>query len=373
MEQIDRIKQLLALKYLGVLTVTEAEELERLLKRHPGLRVIADHNLNRHQIKNLYQAYRSATHRPDFEQLISHKKNKPLVGLLGILKYGAAILLPVAILISGYLFLNRQAEQDLAPTAFTAMLSTSGQQQRTLAMMPAESYEATELQSFSIKNADSNTTYTLSTSPIDEFRVTLEDGTVIHLNHSSTLYFPERFGLMERKVILCGEAYVRVAKDKRPFLIVTDAGTIQQYGTSFHVKAYHKTQTEVVLVEGSIGMNSHANNPSQSPVMMQPGQIGRFATDGNILLEEIDTIPYVAWDTGRFNFDDYPLSGIMQVLEKWYGIEPIFENPELKKLHFSGDIDRYGTITPVLHAIAAAAGVEIKRNGKRLIIRQQFQ
>ena len=72
---------------------------------------------------------------------------------------------------------------------------------------------------------------TLTTEQGNEFRVTFEDGTTVHLNYNTEIRYPVKFSKTKRMVYLKGEAYFKIAKDTRPFYVITDQGIIKQYGT----------------------------------------------------------------------------------------------------------------------------------------------
>ncbi|MBQ6032308.1 MAG: FecR domain-containing protein, partial [Prevotella sp.] len=91
-----------------------------------------------------------------------------------------------------------------------------------------------------------------------EFWVTLDDGTLVHLNYNSKIIYPEKFGRNNREVILDGEAYFMVAKDRsRKFIVHTPDGDVTVHGTEFNINTRCKKQhadanmksTEVVLVK----------------------------------------------------------------------------------------------------------------------------
>lgn len=368
MNKTDRIRRLIVLKRLGILTNDEMEELHMLLQETSEFQEIHDHIMDHHDLMDMYTLYRSSKQMPTFDQLLDQKgiKHSPHRSMIKVVRYCAAILLPLVLFIS-YMILQGDKGNDLDPKPFVARLQAPDMKQHILSVSAVESYSTQKLTTIPAqKEHVSDDLYLLSTSPNDEFKLTLEDGTMVHLNQSTEFYFPEHFDTKQRKVFLRGEAYFKVAHDTRPFLVVTDAGTIRQYGTSFHVKAYDRSPTEVVLVEGSIGIIRQA----EPPVMMKPGQISRWGLEGEnrIQVQEIDPTPYIAWETGRFNFEDYPLSGIMEVLRKWYDIDYVFHDPASAQLRFSGDIDRYGSISPVLKAISEVAGVKIELSGHQVII-----
>ena len=371
MNKTDRIRRLIVLKRLGILTDDEMEELHMLLQETPEFQEIHDRIMDHRDLMNMYSLYRSSKHKQmsTFNQLLDQKGTRHSLHrsmMIKVVRYCAAILLPLVLFIS-YMILHGDKGNDLAPKPFVATLQAPDMKRHILSVSAVESYSTQKLTTIPVqKEHVSDDLYLLSTSPNNEFKLTLEDGTMIHLNQSTEFYFPEHFDTKQRKVFLRGEAYFKVAHDTRPFLVVTDAGTIRQYGTSFHVKAYDQSPTEVVLVEGSIGIIRQA----EPPVMMRPGQISRWGLgeENRIQVQEVDPTPYIAWETGRFNFEDYPLSGIMEVLRKWYDIDYVFHDPESAQLRFSGDIDRYGSISPVLKAISEVAGVKIELSGHQVMI-----
>lgn len=370
MNRTDRINQLIALSRLGIATDDERAELDALLEDMPTFRALHGRIMNNPDMTEAYALYRSSKQADRFDLLLERKgvKRSMRHTVMIAVKYCAAVLIPLASIIT-YLIVKDGKKEDLYPRPFVATLKYPDLQQRTLKMSAVESYSTKELTTLPVRKEQlSNDMYLLSTSPSNEFRLTLEDGTVVHLNHGTELYFPERFDAQKRQVYLRGEAYVKVAEDTRPFLVVTDAGTIKQYGTSFNVKAYDKSQTEVVLVEGSIGVSRYDAPESEPPVMMTPGQMSVLGGTAGIVMKEVDPTPYVAWETGRFNFEDYPLSRIMEVLRKWYDIDVVFRDERLGELRFSGDIDRYGSISPVLKAIANVTGVNVELVGHQVII-----
>ncbi|MBR1463232.1 MAG: FecR domain-containing protein [Prevotella sp.] len=83
-----------------------------------------------------------------------------------------------------------------------------------------------------------------------EFWLTLDDGTLVHLNYNTRLIYPEKFGRGDRNVILDGEAYFMVAKDKsRPFIVHTPNGDVKVYGTEFNVNTRAEVRGEKIRGE----------------------------------------------------------------------------------------------------------------------------
>ena len=212
-----------------------------------------------------------------------------------------------------------------------------------------------------------------------EYWVTLDDGTLVHLNYNSRLIYPEKFG-DRRDVILEGEAYFMVAKDKsRQFVVHTPQGDVRVYGTEFMVNTaermetrlesptgesrYHQA-TSVVLIEGSISFTPESGNE----LMMSPRQ-KLVADKDQLLVTTTDTAPYVAWNTGLFVFKNSTLENLMDVISRWYGVENVsYGNEQLRKMHFTGNFKRYGSIERILDAIMMTCDINIDFHSNRITI-----
>ena len=203
-----------------------------------------------------------------------------------------------------------------------------------------------------------------------EYWVTLDDGTLVHLNYDSRLIYPEKFG-DRRDVILEGEAYFMVAKDKsRQFVVHTPQGDVKVYGTEFNVNTRSKGGDgndngglSVVLVNGSVSFTP-ARGKEQ---MLTPGQ-ELSIVNAQLSINEVDTAPYVAWNEGKFFFEEWQLERIMEVMARWYGREVVFTDDDIKQQTYSGNFDRYEDIHPTMEAIESITGLKITFAPGKLII-----
>lgn len=200
----------------------------------------------------------------------------------------------------------------------------------------------------------------------NEFRVTFEDGTTVHLNYNTEIRYPVKFSKTKRMVYLKGEAYFKIAKDTRPFYVITDQGIIKQYGTEFNVNTFTSGRTEVALVKGSISIIPQGSTQEQ---LIEPGQLAHIEQKGNnISIYNVDLTPYIAWNEGRLIFENRTLENIVEILEHWYNVNISFGTSELKQLRFTGNMDRYATISPILKAIARTTNLQIKIEGREILI-----
>lgn len=206
----------------------------------------------------------------------------------------------------------------------------------------------------------------ISTRSDKEFWVTLSDGSLVHMNYDTRLIYPEKFVGDTRDVIIEGEAYFMVAKDRlHPFVVHTPHGIVKEYGTEFNVDTRHENATRVVLLEGSISVT-----PTQGrEQMLKPGERCTISNE-RCFVESVDTTPYLAWNTGKFFFHEEKLGKIMDVISRWYGYKVEFEDESLRNVELTGNFDRYVDIHPTLGALEQVTGMRITIQDKKIIIQQ---
>ena len=85
-------------------------------------------------------------------------------------------------------------------------------------------------------------------------------------------------------------------------------------------------------------------------------------------LQEVDVSLYTAWKEGVFRFSRERLEEILGILANWYDVEVLYQNQEIKDLHFSGYMERYERIETILKALEEATGVHFSVWGKTITV-----
>lgn len=188
------------------------------------------------------------------------------------------------------------------------------------------------------------------------YPLVLADGTKVWLNAQSSITFPTAFNQKDRIVKLTGEAYFEVAHNaKQPFKVETNGQTIEDIGTAFDVNAYtDEPATKTTLIEGSIKVNK---------LILKPGE----QTDG-LTIRQVDTETATAWKDGLFMFEENNLDEIMRKLTRWYDVEVVFKDNNLKRKLVSGSMSRFGNISEVLRKIETTDRVHFEINGKKVTV-----
>lgn len=167
----------------------------------------------------------------------------------------------------------------------------------------------------------------------ETFKLILCDGTEVWLNANSKLVYPTAFVEKERTVFLEGEAYFKVTKDTKPFIVKTDYLQTKVLGTEFNVKSYTAEDSHVTLISGKVQVRSREN---ERFVDLEPGKDAMLLSDGLFEVKEVNSEAYTYWRDGYFYFDELPLADIMQSIGRWYNVNVIFRNKEAMtyRIHF---------------------------------------
>ena len=151
------------------------------------------------------------------------------------------------------------------------------------------------------------------------YNILFDDGTQAYLNSGSYIEFPESFaGRDERRVILRGEGYFKVAKSDKPFIVAASGVEIKVYGTEFNVNACKEGRVETILVSGSVGVRESG---AAEEIIISPGEMLTYdIAEHTTSIRQVDPHDYLAWMRGDFTYTDRPLSELMEEIEAFYNI-----------------------------------------------------
>lgn len=375
MEYIETI----IVKYLtGTITDTENDVLQQWLSSSAEHRKLFEQICNDTTLVARYRSYAAIDEVAAKRRFLARVYPQKLHTFVRRTWRYAALLIP-AVLLSLYVYMNREVEPapeftltEVQPGESQAVLKLDNGFEMSLdstskSIQFDESVTA-EMMSGTITYMPRATKSTIEYNTISvprggEFRLTLSDGTRVHLNAESSLRFPVVFTGGERKVQLTGEAYFEVVPNSSSQFIVEVAGTrVRQYGTVFNINAYDG-RPEVVLVSGSIGVTT---TTAEAEVRLAPGQ--KALCDDIITVSEVDVASYIGWTKGRFTFDNRRLDEIADILTRWYDTPIEIDDKSVAEMRFTGSVSRSATIHHIMNAISYAQGVEVAVVGDKIKI-----
>ena len=182
----------------------------------------------------------------------------------------------------------------------------------------------------------------------------LPDGSEVWLNSGSTLSFPKQYAAI-RNVELTGQAYFKVIKDGKPFIVKTRLGAIEVMGTSFDVKAYTDETFETTLVEGSVKVSNNINQLET----LKPGQQSVINPANEFSISDVNTDLSTSWREGKLMFVNEPFANVARELERWYNVKIELQGERLKKLGYTGTIEME-TFGEVLELINTTTPIKYK-------------
>jgi ferric-dicitrate binding protein FerR (iron transport regulator) len=229
----------------------------------------------------------------------------------------------------------------------------------------------------------------------------LADGSKVWLNAGSSLKYGANFNKKDREVILDGEAYFDIAKNKsKPFLVHTSKITLRVLGTAFNVKSYRDENTvETTLIRGAVNVEKNEKDGSTSNYSLKPNQKAIFnkskdeikfydladktATKTSVkkttikieasktedITEPVSSLveQEISWKDGYFLVFDETLENIMIKVERRFDIQIEFKNEEIKNLRYSGKI-KETTPEQILEALKITSPIEYEMRGKQVVI-----
>ena len=182
----------------------------------------------------------------------------------------------------------------------------------------------------------------------------LPDSSEVWLNSGSTISFPRQFG-ETRNIELTGQAYFKVVKDGKQFVVKTVFGSIEVMGTTFDVKAYSNENFETTLVEGSVNVKSNANELAT----LQPGQKSVITPANKFSVYKVNTDLITSWKEGKLIFENEPFQNVATALERWYNVKIELQGEKLKRLGYTGTIEME-TFSEVLELIKSTTPIKYK-------------
>lgn len=203
------------------------------------------------------------------------------------------------------------------------------------------------------------------------FDVELSDGTMVHLNSGTKMRYPVKFLKgQKREVFIEGEAYFKVAKDKKhPFIVNADAVAVEVLGTEFNISSYKEDQeVRTVLVEGSVSL-SNSIDP-KNKVMLKPGQKAAWNKAGYTTeIEEVNVNLYTGWIKGEMIFKNTTFQDMAMKLERRYNVNIQNANPLLEDKKFNARFNvNIESIEDVLNSINEIQAFKYRITGQKILI-----
>jgi len=173
---------------------------------------------------------------------------------------------------------------------------------------------------------------------------TLPDGSVVTLNTATVLRTREDTG--KRLLYLDeGQAFFRVAKDRRhPFIVAAAGRTVTAVGTAFDVRVDGE-KLEVTLVEGKVKVDAPTPEPAadlsraartQSTEVVAGNRLVASIETPSLTVAPADTVRETSWLSGWLDFDNEPLGQVAEEFNRYSPRKIVVADARLAQTPVSG-------------------------------------
>jgi transmembrane sensor len=225
-------------------------------------------------------------------------------------------------------------------------------------------------------STDRPTTY--STAIGEHAAISLADGSILELNSDSRA----RVSYAEKSRIVHldrGEAFFTVAHDaSRPFWVVGNGSWVRAVGTAFNVDV-RSSGVYVTVSEGRVKVG-----PVNSPLTPIPADDAASVTSiieagqevdvqGSALqtrqLTQVQLARSVGWREGVLNFENQPLSEVVEELQRYTPIQLVIQEPRLRQLPVGGTFQAGPQgAEAFLMMLDRGFGLSVRREAGRVLI-----
>jgi transmembrane sensor len=186
----------------------------------------------------------------------------------------------------------------------------------------------------------------------------LPDSSQVWLNRHSTLSYT-RFEGKTREVKLSGEAFFQVKRrPDQAFRIQGNQSLTEVLGTSFNLKSVSGKPDEVEVVTGLVAFSSLKNPTSRQE--LKPGQKAEIEADLRVLKVENRDPNFMAWQTGRLEFNNLEMEKVVATLEGYYGIRIDIQDAAIRNCRFTGSFEA-AELKEVLDVLSVSANIKIDK------------
>lgn len=212
----------------------------------------------------------------------------------------------------------------------------------------------------------------------ESITVLLPDSSTVVLQPGATLSYPSEFAPASREVVLTGEAFFEVTKNKaRPFLVFSNDIVTRVVGTSFVIKAGHGTESEVAVLTGKVIVTQNEDHKRLLPTIFHKSQSVTLTPNHRAIYKQTTGLLTVALvekpvevksedaaPAARYilDFNEAPMTDVLKALEYTYGISIQRQDTGTSATcKFTGDLrgqDLYAMLELVCRSVGATYTIQ---------------
>lgn len=199
-------------------------------------------------------------------------------------------------------------------------------------------------------------------------KLTLPDGSVIHINANSTVRIPEQHGRSREVILDEGEAYFEVARDTlRPFEVQTPVGLrVEVLGTAFNVKAYDALDDVTVAVNrGKVRVSDTARVLGE---LTQNQLITYRKSDGQTVLDRLGTAAANDWIHGVSHLEKAAFDELALAMYNLYGVRLKSNDPRTVRHRYNLNLHADRSLEETMEVICSIHNTSYRRTDDEITI-----
>ncbi len=203
----------------------------------------------------------------------------------------------------------------------------------------------------------------------EKMSYTFYDGSSVRINSGSSVQFLSEFSDNLRQVHLKGEGFFRVAKENRPFVVITENARTIVLGTEFNVWSRHG-ETRVIVKSGNVLFASFENDEmSVKLAKIQMSCLDERAAPS--APQEVDADHLLGWLNGRLVFERTPMMEIIDELERTFSISVVTNNLDINDQTITANFETTSLET-VCASLCLTLGIQYKIDRNQVMLYEKM-
>ncbi|MCD7977627.1 MAG: DUF4974 domain-containing protein [Tannerellaceae bacterium] len=194
--------------------------------------------------------------------------------------------------------------------------------------------------------------------PGTKTRLVLPDSSIVWLNGSATIRYPQVFTGNERAVEFMGEGLFEVTENReQPFVVNVEGMRIQVLGTLFNVWADADSDyVETTLLDGSVALFLGKNHTSVADHILGINQQAVFNRKSQLLeVKDVSAQTYSSWVTHQFHFEDQTMEEIAHLLERAFGVKIYIQSDTIRNMRLNARFTQQESVEEILSILQIPA------------------
>lgn len=211
-----------------------------------------------------------------------------------------------------------------------------------------------------------------TTSAAESKKITLADGSIVHLNPSSEFKITQDFGKQASRTVFLekGNAFFEVAKDpEHPFLVHSGLLITKVLGTKFKVSNYMDQKgelaIEVSLSEGKVEVAT----PQKVLTQLVPGEKINYNLRTNTWKkDDFGLAENNQWYATAIDLNQGSFEEVARIVKLYYGVTLSSEDPNVDRYQYNIQMRSTHTLSQTLKIICSIHHKKYRRTGNGIII-----